>query len=55
MLIVPLLAYMMLIVVCIFMYEPNYEVMSLMRYEGIPEVEAFDHLNDHCGTQDTLK
>ena len=53
--IVPLLAYMTLIVVCIFQYEPNYEVMRLGRYEGIPEVEAFDHLNDHFGTQDSVK
>ena len=55
MMIVPLLAYMTLTVVCIFQYEPNCEVMRLMRYEGIPEIEAFDHLNDHFGAQDNMK
>ena len=53
MLIVPFFAYIMLIVVCIVKREPNYEVMRLMRYKGI--LEVFDHLNDHFGTQDTVK
>jgi predicted RND superfamily exporter protein len=57
MIIIPILAYACMIpfVVCLGEYEPNYDVIELMKYPGTAVTSAYNHLNDHFGSGGSVK
>jgi len=57
MFIIPLLVFcaMIPLLVCFFKYEPNYDMLGLMDYDGIPESDAYHKMNDHFGASKSAK
>lgn len=57
MFVIPLVVYAAMVpfLVCYTKFEPNYDILNLQGYDGIPEFKVYKKMNDYFGASRSVK